>query len=319
MSLAEKEKVYEKPLEDLRNLSIGRLDLENIDETLKSLKRIIEEWDTLLNSNILSRTFNEIIKSINIAKLSGDNELQIKNLRILDFVLSPLEYYMIGLEEMKARSFRNVVTRCGMVCERIVNRLLFELNGKDLLEKNAKFNDKIGWMQSELSEKRVVFGSDFCNRLSGIYNIRNRRGPHDVPCADEIEAKDCIASMPLCYSRYLNVLELLGYDLGQVKGNLTNLVNEIVTLGTLLPTVGKGGKRPKIVNILTDLYRQGFFSTPKALPDVKNRLKELGYNFGRGSIANSLNILQGRGILRRLGTKGNYKYLQKIPPTVYFE
>jgi len=319
MSLTEKEKTYEKPLEDLRNLSINRLDLKNTDKTLESLERIIREWDTLLNSNILSRAFNEIIKSINTAKSSGDSELQIKNLRILDFVLAPLEYYMIGLEEMKARSFRNVVTRCGMVCERIVNRLLFELNAKDLLEVNSKFNDKVGWMQSELSKKKVAFASDFCNRLSGIYNIRNRRGPHDVPCADEIEAKDCIASMPLCYSRYLNILELLGYDLGQVKGNLTGFVNEIVTLGTLLPTVGKGGRKPRIVDILTDIYRQGFFSTPKALPDVRSRLKELGYDFRRSSIANSLNVLSRRGILRKLGTRGNFKYSQKIPPTVYFE
>jgi hypothetical protein len=119
--------------------------------------------------------------------------------------------------------------------------------------------------------------------------------------------------------RYLNILELLGYNLGQAKGNLTGLVNKIVTLSTLLPTVGKGSRKPRIVDILTELYRQGFFSASKALSDVRSRLKELGCDYGRGNITNSLNTLSKRGILRKSGTRRNFKYSQKIPSTMYFE
>jgi hypothetical protein len=237
----------------------------------------------------------------------------------MDIVLSPLEHYMIGLEELKRKSFRGVVIRCGMVCERIVNRLLYQLNAKGLLE-TGKFNDKIGWLQNQLSGRGIIFAEDFCSRLSGIYNIRNRRGPHDVPCADEIEAKDCVASMPLCYSRYLSIIESFGFDLDQIKDDMTNFVNDIVRLGTPLPAPEGTGKVPRIVDVLVNLYGQGFFSTPKELKDVKNRMKQLGYDFRVSSIQNSLNSLcVKKGILRRSGTKGKYKYSQKIPPEVYFD
>jgi hypothetical protein len=44
MSLTEKEKVYEKSLDNLHYLSIGELDLENTDEVLENLEVTIKEW-----------------------------------------------------------------------------------------------------------------------------------------------------------------------------------------------------------------------------------------------------------------------------------
>ena len=255
-------------------------------------------------------------RNIKIKKSTGDIDSQRRNLRLLYLVLAPLEHYMIGLEEMKAGSFRDTVTRCGIVCERIVNSLLLEIASENFSQ--ARFNDKAGKLQNELCKRKITFAKYFCDRLSGIYNIRSTRGPHDVPCAKEIEAKDCIASMPLIYSRYLDILESQGYDLGKIRNDLTSFANDIVIFSTLLPTVGRGGKKPLISDILIDLYRQGFFSKSKIFSKIEGKLNEIGYNFSKDSISHALAALCKKGILHRSGTRRNYMYSQKIPPTEYF-
>lgn len=317
MSLIEKEKVYEKTLKALYGLSIGNIDIKNTDVVLRDLESTVREWDVLLNSNILSKTSKHIIRNIKIGKSTCDMDLQLRNLRLLYLVLAPLEHYMMGLEEMKADSFRDAVTRCGIVCERIVNSLLHEITSENF--SRTKFNDRVGKLQDELCRRKIILTNHFCNRLSGIYNIRSTRGPHDVPCAEEIEAKDCIASMPLIYSRYLDILESQSYDLGKIKEDLTSFANNIVIFSTLLPTVGRGGKKPLIDDILTDLYRQSFFSESKRLSEIEGKLNEIGYNFRKDSVSHALASLCRKGILHRSGTRRKYTYSQKIPPTEYFE
>jgi len=317
MSLIEKERFYEGILGSLHDLSVGNLKISDTDEILEKLKKMTLEWDKLLNSGVFTKTLNQVVKNINVAKLEGDVDSQEKNLRLLYLIISPLEHYMISLEEMKVESFRDAVIRCGIVCERLVNKLLFEICYKD--SDMNKFSNNVGILQRELEQRKVTSVKYFCGSMSEIYDIRNTRGPHDVPCAEEIEAKFCIASMPLIYSRYMDILEFLGYDLKGIRDDLVSLANEIIIIGTLLPTVGKKGKGLKTGDVLIDLYRQGFFSKPREFSEIENRLMELGYNIDKSTLSHALVGLCEKGVLHRSGKRRHFKYSQKMPSTEYFK
>lgn len=317
MSLIEKERFYEGILGNLLDLSVEDPKISDVDKVLKQLQEITQEWDTLLNSGAFSKTLDYVVKNIKIAQLEGDMDSQKRNLRLLYLILAPLEHYMISLEEMKLESFRDVVTRCGIVCERLVNKLLFEISFKD--PDVNRFSNNVGILQNELEQKNKKSARRFCNNLSDIYDIRSKKGPHDVPCAEEIEAKHCIASMPFIYSQYMDILEFLGYNLKGIKDDLVSLANEIIVFSTLLPTVGKKGKGLKMADILMDLYRQGFFSKSREFTDVEHRLIKLGYNVDKSTLSHALVGLCQKGVLHRSGKRRHFEYSQKMPSTEYFK
>lgn len=315
MSLIENEIIYEKALGELQSLASGEIGLDKKTTVLKEVQSVAKDWDMLLNTSTLSSVVSKIIKKINSAK---DDEEVIRYLKILDFLLGPLEYYMIALEEMKSVSYRDAVTRCGMVCERFTHKLLLELGASNLVNAKVNFDAKIGRLKNELSERLILFGPDFCAIQSSVYNIRNRKGPHDVPVADEIEAKHCVGTIPMLYSRYLEILVSLDYDISDINQELSEFVNNLISFGTILPTVGKGGVKPTLSEILLDIYRQGFFAAKKTLKDVADKIGDLGYGFPKGSIHNALYAFHKKRILIRQGRRGNFTYAQKIPPQTYF-
>jgi hypothetical protein len=151
-----------------------------------------------------------------------------------------------------------------------------------------------------------------------VYDIRNQRGPHDVPSADEVEAKFCVSSFPWIYSKYLEFLQVLGYDLSGNAERLVELCNSIVTVRTTLAI--KPGhlayNAREAIEIL--LYKNGFFVNERSLAEVMFELKKLGYNYPKPSVANALEGLT-RGFLSRSGKSGAFKYHQKIPPTEYYK
>ncbi len=314
MSLIEKEKIYEKPLKELHLLAIEKIEINKKTTILSDVQSVVSEWDSLLGTTTLSLILSMIIQETAVTK---DDAIELKHLKLLDFLLGPLEYYMIALEEMKSTSHRDTVTRCGMVCERITNKLLIELGASDLANNKVKFANKIGRLQNELSKRGITFSQDFCATMTGIYNIRSYKGPHDVPAAEEIEAKHCVGTIPMLYSRYLEILILIGYDISSFDEDLNVFVNNLISFGTILPTVGKGGTTPQIGEIIMDLYRQGFFAMKRTVKEVVNKFDALGYGFPRSSIHNALNRLMGK-ILNRSGRRGNYTYIQRIPPAIYF-
>jgi len=63
-------------------------------------------------------------------------------------------------------------------------------------------------------------------------------------------------------------------------------------------------------NVVTELYKQNFFSEERQLNDVVNEMKKLGYNFGRSSIYMAVS---GADFLKQKGTKGKFKFIQKYP------
>ncbi|MEM2264775.1 MAG: hypothetical protein QXF09_02365 [Nitrososphaerota archaeon] len=57
------------------------------------------------------------------------------------------------------------------------------------------------------------------------------------------------------------------------------------------------------------LIATGFFNTERSLSDTYEELARLGYPYDVKSIDKSLRQLTRKGLLRRLGTRRNYRYI----------
>ncbi len=67
-------------------------------------------------------------------------------------------------------------------------------------------------------------------------------------------------------------------------------------------------------DLITGFYYEGWFSTPRGLSAVQQKLQQSGFNYDSTTISHNLRDLTQRGILTRQGKRGNYEYLQKKPP-----
>jgi hypothetical protein len=154
--------------------------------------------------------------------------------------------------------------------------------------------------------------------MLNVYDIRNQRGPHDVPSADEVEAKFCVSSFPWIYAKYLEFLQALGYDLFENADKLVQLCNSIVNVRTTLAIKrGHLAYNPReAVEIL--LYKNGFFAEERSFAEILLELKKLGYNYPKPSLANALEGLT-REFLSRSGKPGEFRYHQKIPQIEYYK
>ena len=96
------------------------------------------------------------------------------------------------------------------------------------------------------------------------------------------------------------------------KGNVYegNALLQKVKKGKQKRTVQTSAKRKLPSNVILDLYHEGFFSEEKKLSDVAKKLKQVGYNFGKSSVAMALKA----DYLKQKGTKGKFKFIQKYPP-----
>lgn len=65
--------------------------------------------------------------------------------------------------------------------------------------------------------------------------------------------------------------------------------------------------------LLEKLWYEGYFGAEKLLGEVHEELSRLGYNYDRTAVSHSLTDMVREGILTRVGTMRNYRYLQKRP------
>ena len=65
--------------------------------------------------------------------------------------------------------------------------------------------------------------------------------------------------------------------------------------------------------LLTTMWREGWFSTPKALSEVHEEMSRRGYHYDRTAVAHTLVDLVREGTLFRDGSMRNYRYVQKHP------
>jgi len=77
--------------------------------------------------------------------------------------------------------------------------------------------------------------------------------------------------------------------------------------------MGAGGTTCR--GLIESLWREGWFSEPRILPDVAAELSRRGYNYDSAAISHALADLVRAGTLSRRGTPRTYKYVQKRPPS----
>ena len=65
--------------------------------------------------------------------------------------------------------------------------------------------------------------------------------------------------------------------------------------------------------LLEKLWYEGYFGAEKLLGEVHEELSRLGFNYDRTAVSHSLTDMVREGILTRVGTMRNYRYLQKKP------
>ena len=75
--------------------------------------------------------------------------------------------------------------------------------------------------------------------------------------------------------------------------------------------MSKGGTTCR--GLLEKLWYEGYFGAEKLLGEVHEELSRLGYNYDRTAVSHSLTDMVREGILTRVGTMRNYRYLQKKP------
>jgi hypothetical protein len=75
--------------------------------------------------------------------------------------------------------------------------------------------------------------------------------------------------------------------------------------------MSKGGATCR--GLLEKLWYEGYFGAEKLLGEVHEELSRLGYNYDRTAVSHSLTDMVREGILTRVGTMRNYRYLQKRP------
>ncbi len=65
--------------------------------------------------------------------------------------------------------------------------------------------------------------------------------------------------------------------------------------------------------LLVTLWREGWFSAPRALSEVHEEMSRRGYHYDRTAVAHTLVDLVREGTLFRDGSARNYRYVQKFP------
>ena len=81
------------------------------------------------------------------------------------------------------------------------------------------------------------------------------------------------------------------------------------------PRQSRNGHRSS-VEWINDLWHEGFFVSEKALGDVNTEIKQNGFNLDLSAISHALRNAVRSRILKRVGTHGNYRYIQKEPPSL---
>ena len=66
-------------------------------------------------------------------------------------------------------------------------------------------------------------------------------------------------------------------------------------------------------SVITTMWKEGWFATPRALSDVHEEMSRRGYHYDRTAVSHTLVDLVREGSLFRDGSMRNYRYVQKYP------
>jgi hypothetical protein len=231
--------------------------------------------------------------------------------RELDLVICFFQHYIYAFEEFMTREFRDSVIRCGLVCERLVNRLAIADQHPEVVQ-IQKFEDRANRMMSLLSD-RIKDIHFLTNRMKYIYSQRTKKGAHDTGAAGILIAKSCVSEMPITYMEYLNALDKIGYAISS-RDELIALVNETVKVGTTM-IVAEMGKPTKPEPLLVSMYSQHYFAAERAFSEIKSALTKQGHNYPDTTLWKALDSMCKKKMVSRI-RRGTY--IQRTPPEKYF-
>lgn len=283
-------------------LSIGEQN-----KLIKDFKWVLDVWHKkYLGHDRLTQTINKYY----LSPLSSSQD-KTNIYKEFDLVICFFQHYIYAFEEFMTREFRDSVIRCGLVSERLVNRLAVADKHPEVLEL-PKFEDRANKVMSLLSE-RIDDIHFLINRMKYAYSQRTKKGAHDTGVAGILIAKSCISEMPVAYMEYLTALERIGYNISS-RDELIALVNETVSVGTTM-IISERGEPIKPEQILISVYSQSYFATERAFAEVKDALANQGHNYPETTLWFALDELCKKKMLSRI-RRG--VYIQRMPPEKYF-
>lgn len=315
-----KEKKHYITLENLYSFSCGNL--LDASRLYPDLKETVDDWDKMMGGSTkllnLSESYLKAVKENNL--------LIAKNLYLFS---SPLLFFVYALHEISRKAWREVVTKCGIFCERIARNLFQEIDRRfstkvweEMSQKGVDFESKNGRLKKELESRHFPYADDLYGSMKRIYSVRNIRGPHDVPPPEPIQAKISINECLPTYLDYLNALIYL--DNRSLEPHFNDFLSVFSEMTLLTPAVvfGEDTELPSASDFIKNvLYRQSFFVTGKTFKQTVEKLREVRHTWGDSVVANSLRQLsQGKdAILTRKKQGTIYCYYERIPPSEYFK
>ncbi|HKO65105.1 MAG TPA: hypothetical protein VJU13_07870 [Candidatus Nitrosocosmicus sp.] len=66
-------------------------------------------------------------------------------------------------------------------------------------------------------------------------------------------------------------------------------------------------------SLMEKIFYEKFFESERLLIEVHQELSRMGYNYDKTAVSHSLSDMVREGILSRVGTLRNYRYIQKKP------
>lgn len=303
------ENEIEKILNRIYDAAWNNLSLASGDESklIVDLRWVLDVWSKkYLGHERLTQTINKYYLS---ALPMSQNKATIY--KELDLVICFFQHYIYAFEEFMTREFRDSVIRCGLVSERLVNRLAIADQHPEILQlKN--FEDRANRMMSLLSD--CIDDIHFLiNRVKYIYSQRTKKGAHDTGAAGILIAKSCISEIPTAYMEYLSALEKIGFKVDS-RDELITLVNETVKVGTTMIVV-KVGEPVKPEAILISMYSQEYFVNERSFAEIKGAFSEKGHNPPDSTLWKALDTLCKKKMLAR---RGRGVYIQRTPPEEFF-
>jgi hypothetical protein len=111
-------------------------------------------------------------------------------------------------------------------------------------------------------------------------------------------------------------------EIEKLKAEIDNLKNKIDKDNTLqiinqkkngvsLKELAKNGNTCR--SLMEKIFYEKFFENERLLIEVHQELARMGYNYDKTAVSHSLSDMVREGILTRVGTLRNYRYIQKKP------
>lgn len=288
------------------------------DQILTDFKWILEEWEKVLgNDNLTEYLKKGYIRELedNIKRENYENARAIS--AVIDLISCFFQHYIYAFDDFIRRGYRNAIMRCGLICERFMNRLMLISGHRELIssdKKNIKFESQVGRLQDELNGK-IGDIDYFCSANRHIYDKRTKKSVHDIGVGGEILTKSIISLIPNLYRLYLDILEHFGIKIVD-RYSLEEIVNNTILTKTSMNLSIKSGIAKSIDEVIRSAYRNGFFEGGKSLKNFKKFCENSRYNFPPSTVYDGLKrACEGKS---KFLYKKNKQYSERVPPSEYF-